>query len=217
MISNDGISEFGLPKCENDRMMLSELSHNNRFITMMQSANRANVSFYPVDPDRLFSGTHTLMDNHALELMVSITDGLRISESALFESGLRRIVDDLSNYYLLGYYSTADADGKFHKISVRVKRPRRTGARACRIPGSETGRGRQADDFGGSARHVRRKDDDAGAVVAGELLTRAAAAGAGLRGVDARARSRCASLLPSCRGARRTETIGVREGNSRRL
>ena len=123
MISNDGISEFGLPKCENDRMMLSELSHNNRFITMMQSANRANVSFYPVDPDRLFSGTHTLMDNHALELMVSITDGLRISESALFESGLRRIVDDLSNYYLLGYYSTADADGKFHKISVRVKRP----------------------------------------------------------------------------------------------
>ena len=55
--------------------------------------------------------------------MVSITDGLRISESALFESGLRRIVDDLSNYYLLGYYSTADADGKFHKITVRVKRP----------------------------------------------------------------------------------------------
>jgi VWFA-related protein len=123
MISNDGISEFGLPKCENDRLMLSELMHSNRFITMMQSANRANVSFYPVDPDRLFSGTHTLMDNHALEMMVSITDGLRISESALFESGLRRIVDDLSNYYLLGYYSTADADGKFHKIAVRVKRP----------------------------------------------------------------------------------------------
>ena len=85
----------------------------------------------PVDPDRLFSGTHTLMDNHALELMVSITDGLRISESALFESGLRRIVDDLSNYYLLGYYSTADADGTFHKISVRVKRP---GDRCAPVP-----------------------------------------------------------------------------------
>ena len=103
--------------------MLSELSHNNRFITMMQGANRANVSFYPVDPDRLFSGTHTLMIQQALEMMVSITDGLRISETALFESGLRRIVDDLSNYYLLGYYSTADADGKFHQITVRVKRP----------------------------------------------------------------------------------------------
>ena len=131
MISNDGISEFGLPKCENDRLMLSELSHHNRFITMMQGANRANVSFYPVDPDRLFSGTHTLTSNQALEMMVSITDGLLISETALFESGLRQIVDDLSNYYLLGYYSTADADGKFHKITVRVKRP---GVRYARAP-----------------------------------------------------------------------------------
>jgi VWFA-related protein len=123
MISNDGISEFDRASCENDRLMLSELSHEERFITMMQAANRANVSFYPVDPARLFSGTHTLRSNDALEMMVSITDGLRISETALFESGLRRIVDDLSNYYLLGYYSPAKADGQFHKITVRVKRP----------------------------------------------------------------------------------------------
>jgi VWFA-related protein len=123
MITNDGVFEFDLSKCENDRVMLSELSHSSRFLTMMQGANRANVSFYPVDPARLFSGQHSLDTNRALELMVSITDGLRISETALFESGLRRIVDDLSNYYLLGYYSTAKADGRFHKISVRVKRP----------------------------------------------------------------------------------------------
>lgn len=123
MITNDGVFEYDLSQCENDRLMLSELSHENRFITMMQGANRANVSFYPVDPGRLFSGTHTLRSNDALEMMVSITDGLRISETALFESGLRRIVDDLSSYYLLGYYSPAEADGRFHKISVRVKRP----------------------------------------------------------------------------------------------
>ncbi|HEY0284883.1 MAG TPA: VWA domain-containing protein [Vicinamibacterales bacterium] len=122
MISNDGISEIGLSKCENDRLMLSELSHEQRFITMMQTANRANVSFYPVDPGRLFSGQLSLDSNRALEMMVSITDGLRISETAMFESGLRRIVDDLSSYYLLGYYSPAQADGNFHKITVRVKR-----------------------------------------------------------------------------------------------
>jgi VWFA-related protein len=123
MITNDGVFEYDLSKCENDRLMLSELSHSDRFITMMQAANRANVSFYPVDPGRLFSGQHTLIGNRALETMISITDGLRISETALFESGLRRIVDDLSNYYLLGYYSPAKADGRFHKITVRVKRP----------------------------------------------------------------------------------------------
>ena len=123
IITKDGTSEFDTASCENDRQMLSELSHEHRFITMMQAANRANVSFYPVDPGRLFSGQHSLDANRALETMVSITDGLKISETALFESGLRRIVDDLSNYYLLGYYSPAKADGRFHKITVRVKRP----------------------------------------------------------------------------------------------
>jgi VWFA-related protein len=123
MVSNEGVGTVDKVKCENDRLMLSELNNENRFLTMMQAANRANVSFYPVDPGRLFSGQHTLIGNNALEMMVAITDSLRISETALMESGLRRIVDDLSNYYLLGYYSTAEPDGKFHKITVRVKRP----------------------------------------------------------------------------------------------
>jgi len=33
------------------------------------------------------------------------------------------VIDDLSSYYLLGYYSTGKLDGKFHSITVRVKRP----------------------------------------------------------------------------------------------
>src|SRR5438105_11484012 len=37
--------------------------------------------------------------------------------------GMRRVVDDLSSYYLLGYYSTGKLDGRFHSITVRVKRP----------------------------------------------------------------------------------------------
>ena len=37
--------------------------------------------------------------------------------------GFKRIVDDLSSYYLLGYYSTGKLDGRFHSITVRVKRP----------------------------------------------------------------------------------------------
>ena len=35
----------------------------------------------------------------------------------------KRVVDDLSSYYLLGYYSSGKLDGKFHSITVRVKRP----------------------------------------------------------------------------------------------
>jgi hypothetical protein len=36
---------------------------------------------------------------------------------------LKRVVDDLSSYYLIGYYSNGKLDGKFHSISVKVKRP----------------------------------------------------------------------------------------------
>jgi len=32
-------------------------------------------------------------------------------------------VDDLSSYYLLGFYSTGKLDGRFPAITVRVKRP----------------------------------------------------------------------------------------------
>lgn len=52
------------------------------------------------------------------------TDGLAVVNTNDLASGARRIVDDLSTYYLLGYYSTnTNLDGRWRKISVRVKRP----------------------------------------------------------------------------------------------
>jgi hypothetical protein len=41
----------------------------------------------------------------------------------MIREALRRVVEDLNSYYLLGYYSTGKLDGKFHAITVRVKRP----------------------------------------------------------------------------------------------
>jgi hypothetical protein len=40
-----------------------------------------------------------------------------------FAPALRRMTNDLSAYYLLGYYSTGKLDGRFHAITVRVARP----------------------------------------------------------------------------------------------
>ena len=51
------------------------------------------------------------------------TDGLAVLGTNNLAAGLRRITDDLSSYYLLGYYSTGKLDGRFHRITVRVKRP----------------------------------------------------------------------------------------------
>src|SRR4029077_14154391 len=59
----------------------------------------------------------------SLRTLAENTDGLAIVNSNNLAGGLKRVVDDLSSYYLLGYYSTGKLDGKFHPISVRVKRP----------------------------------------------------------------------------------------------
>ena len=60
---------------------------------------------------------------NSLRTLAEATDGLAIVDSNDLAGGLRRVVNDLSSYYLLGYYSSGKLDGKFHSIKVRVKRP----------------------------------------------------------------------------------------------
>jgi hypothetical protein len=59
----------------------------------------------------------------SLRTLAEATDGLAIVDTNDLAGGFRRVVADLSAYYLLGYYSTGKLDGKFHSISVRVRRP----------------------------------------------------------------------------------------------
>ena len=66
------------------------------------------------------------------------------------EKGMQRVIDDLTSYYLLGYYSSnRKLDGRFRSIKVRVKRPgvdvrARRGYRAA--TDKEIREGRGADD-----------------------------------------------------------------------
>src|SRR5262249_30913804 len=61
--------------------------------------------------------------NTSLRTLAEATDGVAVVDTNALSRGLRRIVNDLSSYYLLGYYSGGKLDGKFHSITVRVKRP----------------------------------------------------------------------------------------------
>ncbi len=123
-ISSDGIGTVDRASCEVDRLALSELNNEQRFINLMQGANRANVSFYPVGPGG-FSETYSPLTprRRSLQMMADVTDGLAILQPSQMENGFRRIIDDLSSYYLAGYYSNAKPDGRFHRITVRVRRP----------------------------------------------------------------------------------------------
>jgi VWFA-related protein len=136
-------------RCESDRYMLSELNDEQRIRTIFDEANRANVSFYPIDPRGLVVFDEQIVpaagvgvgrnanptvspveDNarltersNSLRRLAEATDGLAIVGSNDIARGFKRITDDMSSYYLLGYYSNGKLDGKFHSIRVRVKRP----------------------------------------------------------------------------------------------
>ena len=133
-------------KCNTDRMNLARLDNDHDFRELLDEANRANASFYPVDPRGLAVFDTPIMRTdvpgppppmtppsidramlagrlNSLRTLAEATDGLAIVNSNDLTGGFKRVVDDLSSYYLLGYYATGKLDGKFHSITVRVKRP----------------------------------------------------------------------------------------------
>ncbi len=130
--------------CDAARLRLALQDDESDYRRLLDRANRETVSFYPIDPRGLVvfdtpidavspTGARAggAIDETAqlrgrletLHNLASATDGF-VSESNDFNASMKRIADDLSDYYLLGYTSTnAKLDGRFRKITVRVKRP----------------------------------------------------------------------------------------------
>src|SRR3989441_9462901 len=102
------------------------------------TANRNNVAIYAVDPRGLpgfefdinegvniqTDATYLRSTMDTLRTLADNTDGRAIVNRNDLDVGMKQITRDSSAYYLIGYTSTqAPADGKFHDIKVRVKRP----------------------------------------------------------------------------------------------
>jgi VWFA-related protein len=127
-------------ECDTDRMRLAMLDNDQFFRDIVDDANRGNATFYPIDPRGLpafdspigpdapppVSVDHAIL-RERLESMHDLalaTDGLAVVNTNDLDMGLRRIADDLTSYYLLGYYSTnPKLDGRFRRLVVKVKRP----------------------------------------------------------------------------------------------
>lgn len=83
-------------------------------------ANASNTTIYSLDPRGLSMNSRR---SDVLQTLAESTGGKQYSSNAPAAS-LREVVRNASAFYLLGYSSAKNpADGKFHKISVRVKRP----------------------------------------------------------------------------------------------
>ena len=123
-------------------MHLANMDNEQHFRDLLDVANRNNASFYPIDPrglavfdfpmgpssnqSRGWRRTWRACKNRieVLRTLADATDGLAVVNTNDLDKGLKRIADDLTSYYLLGYYSTnSKPDGGYRRINVRVRKP----------------------------------------------------------------------------------------------
>ena len=124
-------------RCDQLRMRLSQVDHERDFLRLLQRANRANVSFYPVDARGLVvfdqptnfdipptadqAGLRHRWDY--LRDMAAQTDGQALLDNGNLSRDMQKVFRDLGSYYLLSYYSTnTRLDGRFRRLRVEVKR-----------------------------------------------------------------------------------------------
>ncbi|HEX6162010.1 MAG TPA: VWA domain-containing protein [Vicinamibacterales bacterium] len=128
---------MSLNQCEQLRIQLSQVDHERDFMTLLQRANRANVSFYPIDARGLVvfdqpisagipPGQDQAILRHRWDFlrdMAGQTDGQAVLDQGDLTRAFQKVFRDLGSYYLLSYYSTnSRLDGRFRRIRVEVKR-----------------------------------------------------------------------------------------------
>ena len=131
--------------CNTQALTLFGIDYEQRFRALADWATQMNVAFYPIDvgglrtynvpasqalggwnfPAAAEAYRQAIVDRlNMLQDLASATDGRAVVNTNDLAGGVRRISDDLSAYYLLGYYSNnTAADGKFRRIDVKVRTP----------------------------------------------------------------------------------------------
>ena len=104
---------------------------------LTRAANRANATFYTIDPRGLVAGpeidetletaewqNYVRETQDSLRVLAEETGGIAVVNQNDFDKALKRIDAETSDYYVLGYYSTnPDPLKRTRRIEVRTKRP----------------------------------------------------------------------------------------------
>ena len=104
---------------------------------LTRAANRANATFYTIDPRGLVAGpdidqnlenmsewqNHIRETQDSLRVIAEQTGGIAVVNQNDFDRALKRIDAETSDYYMLGYYSTnPDPLKRTRKIEVKASR-----------------------------------------------------------------------------------------------
>ena len=103
---------------------------------LIRQANRANATFYTIDPRGLVAGqdldeqvdpveweTHLRKQQDSLRVLAEQTGGLAVVNSNDFSKALKRIDAETSDYYVLGYYSSnPDPTQRRRQVEIKLKK-----------------------------------------------------------------------------------------------
>src|SRR5687768_1737741 len=104
---------------------------------LIKAANRANATLYTIDPRGLIAGpdidqginmsdwsAFVRESQDSLRVLAEGTGGIAIVNQNDFDKGLKRIDNETSDYYVIGYYSSnPDQMRRNRKLEVRTTRP----------------------------------------------------------------------------------------------
>ncbi len=125
--------------------------HDYAILDMMRAMRRANVATYVIDPRGEVNQTNLMKEcspspggfgdadpcssglthmngaiswaQQGLAMTADATGGFAVTNSDDFDRGVDRIVSDLDNYYLLGFYPKDTTGGGFRALMVTVDQP----------------------------------------------------------------------------------------------
>ena len=119
---------------QQSQQMLAESDLIRELAELTRAANRANATFYTIDPRGLVAGQdldeevptkdwneYIRETQNSLRVLAEETGGIAVVNQNDFDKALKRIDAETSDYYVLGYYSNnPDPLKRTRKIDVKI-------------------------------------------------------------------------------------------------
>ncbi len=122
---------------QRSQQQLSATDLYRELYDLTKAANRANATLYTIDPRGLVAGpdidqdvktsdwlAHLRETQDSLRVLAEDTGGFAIVNQNDFDKGLKRIDNETSDYYVIGYYSSnPDPLRRTRRLELRTTRP----------------------------------------------------------------------------------------------
>ena len=134
--NNSGYQEGDMFDMDRSSQQFADADLARELSDLTRAANRANTSFYTIDPRGLIGGpdldekvdpvewgNYVRKSQDSLRVIADETGGYAVINQNDFDKALKRIDAETSDYYVIGYYSTnPDPTKKNRRVEVKSKR-----------------------------------------------------------------------------------------------